>query len=202
MCVCVCEYFIICNCILIKVKGGSGLIRGTSRHNTQQQHKQSNNLCIFIYRSIVSFVLFGFLLELRILRIFCGRNERRKIKKRAHATNFVVRAPTINWLQTQRVDLTQASLHSAHACHSNAVQPADRTCCHRTSSVLISSSFQLPKRSARNLFRLCCLWARVQTGFVLSAFERNLFNYSIMLPAASALQWERESATYELYYAI
>lgn len=131
-----------------------------------------------------------------------GDTRERTNTERASAANFVVRAPKLNWLQTQpaSIGFTQAARHAAldrlslepNLALGVAIEPPvrERTCCSELVQVrvrLVRFGFQFVSYSVRcaNLFR-----SRVRTGFVRALSALSL-NYSIML-CASKSKGERE----------
>lgn len=131
------------------------------------------------------------------------RRHERTNTERASATNFVVRAPKLNWLQTQPAStrFTQAARHAAldrlslepNLALGVAIEPPvrERTCCSELVQVrvrLVRFGFQFVSNSVRcaNLFR-----SRVRTGFVRALSALSL-NYSIMLCASSVRERETE----------
>lgn len=126
-----------------------------------------------------------------------GDTRERTNTERTSAANFVVRAPKLNWLQTQpaSIGFTQAARHAAldrlslepNLALGVAIEPPvrERTCCSELVQVrvrLVRFGFQFVSYSVRcaNLFR-----SRVRTGFVRALSALSL-NYSIMLCASKS----------------
>lgn len=133
----------------------------THTHTPKHANKFKLN---YKFWNIQNFAIFSFVLDALAEWKHRNRTERgRRDTERATAANFVVRAPKLNWLQTQPARFTQAArmLHSIH-CHSsrtsrfalqsNRVCESEHVACvHKRTrpglcvwSASYSSSFRIP----------------------------------------------------------